>query len=73
MKIKIKRVWDGELDKYKGILDKYNASFEEDEPFAIIQVNDVKELFSLAKELGRDLIIGHFYENQIDIYDDYIE
>jgi hypothetical protein len=73
MKIKIKRVWDVELDEYKNVLDKYNPIYNSDEHYALIKINDLIQLFSLAKELEQDLIISQYRENQIEIYDDYIE
>jgi hypothetical protein len=75
MEIKIKRVWSGKLDKYKNILDKYNPIYKGDEYdyFALVEIKDIKELFTLSKELNIDLIISHHNENTIDIYDDYVE
>jgi hypothetical protein len=75
MKIKIKRVWDEKLDEYKNVLDKYNANYITGDygDFAMIEIGDVEYLFHLARELNQDLIISHYTENQIDIYDDYVE
>ena len=43
-----------------------------------IEVNDINDLFELSKKIDTELIIGaengYFYEeNEIEIYDDYIE
>ena len=77
MKIKIAKPWNDELDEYKEILDKYNAQYKgEDHSFNIhaeIEIKDLDELFTLAKELGSDIIISHMNEKRLTIYDDYIE
>jgi hypothetical protein len=77
LEIKIKRVWGNKLDEYKSVLDKYNPvyKYEDDDYFAIIEIKDTNEIFSIAKELKQDLIVNYYNanENQLDIYDDYIE
>jgi hypothetical protein len=76
MKVKIKRVWGADISPYKTILDKHNASYEKDETdehFATIEITDLGELFSLAKEIDEDLIISRYGDNQVEIYDDYVE
>lgn len=77
MKIKINRVDMKEISKYKKILDNYKASYGTDsnhgktENFAVIEINELDELFKLTKELGYDLIISEF-DNDITIFDDYL-
>lgn len=75
MKIKIEKPWRDNLDEYKKVLDKYNAIYskEEYDIYAEIEVVDLEELFTLAKEIGHDLIISHMWEKEVTIYDDYIE
>jgi phosphorylcholine metabolism protein LicD len=75
MKIKIRRVWGYELDKYKDVLDDYNPIYENNDGYyhAIIEINDLDTLISLAKELKHDLIISEYEKYQVIIYDDYME
>lgn len=78
MKVKITRVWGGELDDYKKVLDKYKAEYKtkgdihNEKHYAIIEIKKVEEIFILAKELdtSNGLIVT---ENEIEIYDDYVE
>lgn len=86
MNIKIKSVNDDKLDEYKSALDKYNAVYsknkkeyvgygesEEDIHHAIIEVECLEDLFSLVRDIGVALIINNCDENELEIYDDYIE
>lgn len=75
MKIKLERAWNGKLDKYNHILEKYNPIYEEKDGdfFAVIEVTEIEVLFSLAKELGSDLVISHYRDGAVTIYDDYME
>lgn len=75
MKLEVKRVWDGKLDKYKSALDKYSANYYKKDGihFATIEIEDTKQLFSLSKEIVYDLIISGYTGNRIVIYDDYVE
>jgi hypothetical protein len=73
MKVKIKRVWGADITPYKTTLDKYNASYVMEKNEAIVEINDLNKLFSLAKDLDEDLIINRYDDNLIEIYDDYVE
>ena len=75
MKVKIKRVWGADIARYKIILDKHNASYvkEDNESVAIVEIENLIELFSLAKELDEDLTIIHNGDNVVEIYDGYID
>ncbi|MGG0308401.1 hypothetical protein ABEY43_06695 [Priestia megaterium] len=76
MKIKIERALNGELDKYVKTLNKYNATYHEDDwgLYALIELNDVSEIFTISEELNKNLmVISHRKEPRIRIYDDYME
>ena len=72
MIVKVRRVWDAPLDKYKPILDKFKAHYES-ETSALIEFKGVNEIFDLVRELRQNIYIDHFVKNIIYIYDDYIE
>lgn len=76
MKIKIERSWYGDLEQYKEVLAKYNPSYVKEENgdyYALIEISDLKELFLLASQLKKRLIINCHSENEVEIYDGYIE
>jgi hypothetical protein len=72
MLVKVCRVWNANLDKYKPVLDKYNAHYQS-ETLAIIEFKAVNEIFDFVGDLKQDVYIDHFQNNIIQIYDDYIE
>jgi hypothetical protein len=72
MEVKVRRVWDANLDKYKPVLDKFNAHYQ-GETTALIEFKGVNEIFDLVRALRQDIYIDHFIDNIIYIYDDYIE
>lgn len=71
MKIKLERAWKEDIGYYSSILDKYNVSYGLG--YVEVEINSVQELFALAKELDQDLIISSYRDNEITIYDDYVE
>ena len=71
MKIRIRRVWFDDLTKYKNVLEKYEAVFDEnDDAYAVIKINDIADLLNLPKELGKELIIEE--DGEIAIFDERI-
>jgi len=72
MKIKIKRVWNADLGKYREELEKFNIEWLS-RSLAYVEIKDIDDLFELVKQLDCDIYICSFENNIIQIYDDYIE
>ena len=76
MEIKIQSAGLGNLEIYKSILNKYNATYkvENEKHFAIIEITDLKQLLSLPTELETDIIIHPNTNGEtITIYDGYMD
>ena len=71
MKVYLESVSSVNLDKYSKVLNKFNAIYKYS--YAVIEIQDLKELFELSKELERDLIIDHSDNSTMIIYDGFIE
>lgn len=71
MKVIIKRAWGFDVKVYEKVLNELNAVYEDDN--AIIEVEKVEDLFRLSRKLDHSLIIETFDEDQICIYDRFIE
>lgn len=71
MKIKLKRPWGEDIGYYSSVLDKYKISYGLD--CVDIEINSIEELFTLSKELDKDLIVSSYGDNQVTIYDTYLE
>lgn len=74
MKVKIETVYQEELDHHKEVLDKYKAVYyvENKNHHAVIEINDLSELFSLSEQLELRIIVRGL-QKELIIYDDYIE
>lgn len=75
MEIKIERAWTGDLEKYKEVLERFKPVYKQEgqDHYALLEVKDLNDLFQIANELETDLIIRHYKENRVTIYDDYVE
>ena len=74
MKVIIQRALGGRLNAYKEVLDRYKATYHiSDEViinhYAIIEIEDLNQLFNLAKQLRWDLVIDPHRE-RIYIFDE---
>lgn len=76
MKQVIRRVWNGNLDEYKGVLDKYNATYYTkgniSDMYAVIELEYISELKELGRALEQDIIVNE-YNGDLVIYDDFME